>query len=83
LISAPNLILAPNLDANFICEGRATTRLSFPVDAAKLSLLRATKKMYIKIKFNTSNQPNYVKIYSTYIMNVKVVGDFNYTVGKK
>jgi len=36
------------------------------------------------MKFNTAGQSkNYVKIYSFYEMNIKLVGDFNYTVGKK
>ncbi len=83
LISAPNAILAPPLDGNFICAGKKLTILSFPVNAEKLTLLRSTDKMYIKMKFNTEAQPVYVKLYSFYEMKVKLVGDFNYTVGKK
>ncbi|MBI3502823.1 MAG: hypothetical protein HY063_13610 [Bacteroidetes bacterium] len=83
LISAPNVILAPSLDANYICIGKKKTKLTIPVDENKMALLQSTKKMYLKIKFNTSGQPNYVKIYSFYAMNVKLVGDFNYTFGKK
>lgn len=81
LISAPNIILAPQLDANRICAGKRLTKLSIPVSADKMNLLRSTKIMYLKMKFNTAGQPNYVKIYSFYEMNVKLVGDFNYTVG--
>ncbi|MEK6615358.1 MAG: hypothetical protein AABZ32_04490 [Bacteroidota bacterium] len=82
LISAPNAILAPQLDANFICAGKRLTKLAIPLDEDKLQLLKNIKKMYIKMKYNTAGQPNYVKIYSFYEMNVKLVGDFNYTVGK-
>ena len=83
LISIPNSILSPTLDANFICVGKQNSKLQIPVDAAKMDLLRATKKMYMKIKFNTAGKPSYVKIYSFYEMHIKLVGDFNYTVGKK
>jgi hypothetical protein len=85
LISTPNLISAPSLDINAICVGQRETKLTIPVGEGKLNELRSAKKMYIKIKFNTTNPipPNYVKIYSFYQINVKVVGDFNYTVGKK
>lgn len=83
LISAPNIILAPQLDANRICAGKRLTKLTIPINEDKMQLLRDTKKMYIKMKYNTAGQPNYVKIYSFYEMNVKLVGDFNYTVGKK
>ncbi len=83
LISLPNAILAPALDANYICVGKQMTKLTIPVDKTKMDLLRSSKKMYLKIKFNTAGQPNYVKIYSLYKMDVKIVGNFNYTVGKK
>lgn len=82
LISAPNAILAPPLDANNVCAGKKLSILSFPMTAEKLDLLRSTDKMYIKLKFNTEGKPSYVKIYSFYEMDVKLVGDFNYTVGK-
>jgi hypothetical protein len=83
LISAPNIISAPSLDINSICVGQRETKLTIPVGEGKLNELRSAKKMYIKIKFNTANQPNYVKIYSFYELKFKVVGDFNYTVGKR
>lgn len=82
LISTPNSLGAPPLDANFICAGKHLTKLTIPIDENKMDLLRSTKKMYIKIKFNTTAQPKHVKIYSFYKMDVKLVGDFNYTVGK-
>lgn len=82
LISAPNSILAPPLDGNYICAGKKLSILSFPVDAEKMALLRATDKLHLKMNFNTTGQPSYVKIYSFYEMNVKLVGDFSYTVGK-
>lgn len=83
LISAPNSIAAPPLNGNFICVGKKFTKLAIPVDASKMELLRNTKKMYVKIKFNTAAQPSYVKIYSFYELNVKLIADFNYTIGKK
>ena len=83
LITAPNIISSPSLDINYVCVGKKETKLTVAVDAIKMSKLRAAAKMYIKIKFNTANQPNYIKIYNFYQMNLKVVGDFNYTVEKK
>jgi hypothetical protein len=83
LIDSPNVIQAPALDAYFICAGKKQTILSIPVSAGKMNLLRETKKMYLKMKCNTAGQPSYVKLYSFYEMNVKLVANFNYTVGKK
>ncbi|MFH1005292.1 MAG: hypothetical protein V1781_07355 [Bacteroidota bacterium] len=82
LISTPNIILAPSLDANFVAVGKRLTKLSIPFDEKKLGLMRTSSRMMIKIKFNTAGQPNYVKIYSFYQMNIKLVGDFNYTISK-
>lgn len=82
LVSTPHLILAPPLDANFICVGKKLTRLIIFLDEKKLKLLKNTKKIFIKMKYNTTGQPNHVKIYSFYEMSVKVVGDVNYTIGK-
>jgi hypothetical protein len=83
LVSAPNVILYPALDGNNICIGTQVTKITIPADEKKMSELRAAKNLYLKIKFNTANQPSYVKIYSFYSMNVKLVGDFNFTVNKK
>ena len=82
LIDSPSVIMAPDLDANFVCAGQTQSVLSIPVSTSRMELLRATRKMFLKIKFNTAGQPGYVKVYSFYKMNVKLVGDFNYTVGK-
>ncbi len=81
LVISPAIIAAPALDGNFVCTGQKLTRLDIPVDAKKMETLRSAKNMYIKIKFNTAGKPNHVKIYSFYKIDVKLVGDFNYTVG--
>lgn len=83
LVAQTNVILAPPLNANYVCTGTTKTILSVPINSEKLNKLRIAKKMLIIIKFNTSGQPNYVKIYSSYKMQVKAVGDFNYAAGKK
>jgi hypothetical protein len=56
------------------------TKLAVPLSEAKMSRLMNTKKLIIKVKFNTSEQPQYIKIYSDYSIDVKLVGDINYTV---
>jgi hypothetical protein len=56
------------------------TKIVIPVNESKINLLYNTKKIMIKMKFNTSAQPNYIKIYSDYTIGLKLVGDFNYTI---
>ncbi|HEY4800198.1 MAG TPA: hypothetical protein VII99_14050, partial [Bacteroidia bacterium] len=81
LINTPSVIAAPPLDVNSICIGTQTSKLTMEISVNKMNLLRATKKIVLKIKFNTTGM-NFVKIYDYYKMNAKLVGDFNYTVGK-
>ncbi len=59
------------------------TKIIIPVSESKMKLLYDTKHIALKVKFNTSAQPNYVKIYSDYTIDVKLVGDINYTVHLK
>ncbi len=42
--------------------------------------LRSTKKIVVTIKYDTKHNPNYMKIYSHYAIDIKLVGDFNYKV---
>lgn len=83
LINFPNTLLAPQLDANLVAAGQKHSQLEIPLDRSKLDLLRNSKNLYLKIKFNTQNQPSHVKIYSFYRMDVQIIGGFNYTIGKK
>ena len=60
--------------------GKKLTKIAVPISESKMNLLYDTKKVVLKIKFNTSAQPQYIKIYSEYSIDVKLVGDFNYTI---
>ncbi len=59
------------------------TKIALPISVDKMALLYNTKKILLKIKFNTSAKPQYIKIYSEYAIDVKLVGDFNYTIQLK
>lgn len=82
LVATPNVVPAPTLDGNGVCIGKEPGQLSIPLDADQMENLRTASHMLILVKFNTANQPNYVKVYDFYKMDVKLVGDFNYTAGK-
>lgn len=59
------------------------TKLIIPVSESKMNMLYDTKKVILKIKFNTASQSQYIKIYSDYSIDVKIVGDINYTIQLK
>lgn len=56
------------------------TKLVSPVSESKMKVLYASKRAILKIKFNTSSQSQYIKIYSDYSIDVKLIGDVNYTI---
>lgn len=78
-----NIIDEAPINSNFRATGKRLTKIAIPISTNKMDLLYATKKIMLKIKFNTSAQPQYIKIYSEYSIDVKLVGDFNYTIQLK
>ncbi len=75
-----NTIDEAPINANLRATGKKLTKLVIPMSESKMSLLYATKRIVLKVKFNTSAQPAYIRIYSNYSLDVKVAADFNYTV---
>ena len=80
LFANANTIDEAPINSNLRAVGKKLTKLIIPISASKMNLLYNTKKLKLKVKFNTSAQPNYIKIYSDYSIDVKLVGDINYTV---
>ncbi|MEW6470079.1 MAG: hypothetical protein AB1458_14225 [Bacteroidota bacterium] len=83
IMPAVNTIDEAPVDANNIVIQPKMTRLVIPLDANKLAVMKSTRKMMIKIKLNTANYPQYVKIYSSYKIDVQLVGDFNYHISAR
>ena len=75
-----NTIVEAPINAALRVTGKKLTKITVPVSESKMNLLYDTKKVVMKVKFNTSAQPQYIKIYSEYAIDIKVVGDFNYTI---
>ena len=75
-----NTIVEAPINSALRVTSKKLTKITIPITEAKMNLLYSTKKVVLKIRFNTSSQPQYIKIYSEYAIDVKLVGDFNYTV---
>jgi hypothetical protein len=75
-----NTIVEAPINSSLRVIGKKETRISVPIDENRMNLLYDTKKVAIKVMFNTSAQPSYIKIYSDYSIGLKLVGDFNYTI---
>ncbi|HRG37704.1 MAG TPA: hypothetical protein PK289_04165 [Bacteroidia bacterium] len=79
LVGTSTIVQAPVNSLLKVTQKRLT-KITIPLNPSQINTLYDTKKAQFKIKFNTAAQPNYMKIYSDYTMDIKVVGDFNYTL---
>ncbi len=83
LFTITNIIEEAPINGNFRATTKKSTTLIIPLSEAKMNLLYSTKRVLFKIKFNTSTQPQYMKIYSDYGIDLKIIGDVNYTIQLK
>ena len=79
LAGTSTIMQAPVNNQLKVTEKRLT-KITIPLTPSQINTLYDTRKAIFKIKFNTAAQPNFIKIYSDYTMDIKVVGDFNYTL---
>lgn len=82
LMPVINTIDEAPLGTNNIVSQPRLTKLIIPVPEEKIPALENTKKLKLKLVFNTSTYPNYIKLYSFYKMGFQMVGEFNYTFNK-
>ncbi len=54
--------------------------LSIPLSGADINNLYLAKHILLKIAFTTTAQPQFVKVYEGYAIDIKMVGDFSYNV---
>jgi hypothetical protein len=80
LVGTNNTIFQAPVNAQLKVTGKRLTKLTIPVNREKMTLLYNTKKVKFKVRFNTSSQPQYIKIYDNYTLDIKLTGDFNYTL---
>ncbi|MBN8704099.1 MAG: hypothetical protein J0M08_13605 [Bacteroidetes bacterium] len=78
---AANSIIQPGImnSANKVVA-KKFTKIDFPLTATKLDNMSKAKRMIISTVLNTASQPQYVKVYSDYSIDVKMVADFDYRV---
>jgi hypothetical protein len=80
LMTTNNTIASALLGANNKVSSKTKSAIIIPVSGKKLDDLYNAKRMIIVARFNTTNQPSYIKIYSDYLLNIKITGDFNMTI---
>lgn len=80
LFTQNKIIEAGIVDANLKVVGKKMSQLPVPLDNIKLEKLKKTNNMIVKVKYTTVSNPQLVKLYSHYSIDIKLVGDFNYSV---
>jgi hypothetical protein len=80
LYTYANTIDQAPVNSSLRVVGKKSTKLISEVSESKMDLLYKTKKVKLKVKFNTLSQSQFVKIYSDYGIDIKLIGDINYTI---
>ncbi|MCB9335286.1 MAG: hypothetical protein H6586_04005 [Flavobacteriales bacterium] len=75
-----NYIASGLVNASLKVEQPTSSVLSMPLSTSDIQDLTLAKKLQLKIAFTTAAQPNFIKIYSHYKIDIKVVADFVYQV---
>lgn len=82
IVESGAVVEAADLDGNYYATGKKFSKILIPVDQQKIEALKAAKNLMVKIVFSTASQPDFVKIYSEYSVDIKVVADINYHLGE-
>ncbi len=78
-----NYIEAAPVNAALRVTAKKESIVTVPLSSFEIANLYATKYMVLKIAFTTTAQPQFIKIYEAYELDIKIVGDFSYNVNFK
>ena len=77
----PSSIAAPALDADLKVIAPLESRILIPIPNKTTNILPQTRKVHLKVRFNTAEQPNLIEFYGHYGIDVKLIGNFNLNFG--
>ena len=80
LIATSNTIDAADVDGSFKASDKKHSEIIIPLSEVKMDVLYATKKAILNVIFNTSSQPQMMKIYSDYEIDLQLIADVNFTI---
>ena len=75
----PSIVMAPSLNAEGKVDEPVESRIIIDLPEDKLDRLPESKHVIIRMRFSTVSQPELVTFYDTYGLDVKLVGNFNFT----
>lgn len=77
-IFVENTVQAPALNADLIVVTQERTELLIPLTDERINNFKLADQARFEVVFNTASHPEKVKFYSTYSINIKMVGDLTY-----
>ena len=75
-----NEIEAASVNSSLRVANKKESIVTVPLSSFEISNLYLTKSMVLKIAFTTTAQPQFLKIYEEYELDIKIVGDFSYNI---
>lgn len=82
-LTVNNQIQSAPIDAALRVIGKKESVISIPLTEADVDNLYLAKNIMLSISFTTTAQPQFIKIYEGYEIDIKVVGDFSYNASFK
>jgi hypothetical protein len=82
-LTSPSILQAAPIGANGRVSQKSKSQIAYEVDDLKMGNIYHASKVIFKIKFSTEPVSTYLKIYSDYSIDFKLVGNVDYTVHKK
>ena len=76
----PNTIAPAPMDGNYRAVGKKRSVLTIDLPVARREQLLRAKYVAIRVRFSTSAYPQILQLYSDYMVNLKLVGDFIYSI---
>jgi hypothetical protein len=77
----PSTVAAPALDSDLKVIAPLESRIIVPIPDEATIPLTQTRAIRIQVRFNTAAQPNLVELYASYSLDLKLIGNFNITLG--
>lgn len=79
-INATGMISGAPLNSNLRATSKQSSKIMFQLTPTIINHLYQSKNVRINVAFTTLGQPQHIKIYDDYQLDIKIVGDFSYKV---
>jgi hypothetical protein len=76
----PDIIDAASMDGNFRAIGKKRTVIPIPMSAERRTKMLGASRIALRTRFSTGSYPQILQVYDDYTLDLKLVGDFLYTI---